>query len=240
MGPGLLRRLYGRALMATARSAPDLPARHARIIQRVAPFTKTSRDRLAALISATEHVVRAGIPGAIAECGVWAGGSMMAVAETLLALGERRLLYLYDTFEGMPVPTERDRSITGESAAEIFRSLTRSGKKWDHASLDRVMRNLAATGWPEELTRYVPGRVEATIPGTIPETMALLRLDTDWYESTLHELVHLYPRLSAGGILIVDDYGHWQGARDAVDEYFAANPVYLHRIDYTGRLVVKR
>jgi hypothetical protein len=165
---------------------------------------------------------------------------MMAVAETLLRLGERRVLYLYDTFEGMPLPTELDRSITGESAMETFRALSRRGKKWDHASLDRVRGNLGSTGWPNDLVRCVPGRVEATIPETVPESLALLRLDTDWYESTLHELVHLYPRLSPGGILIVDDYGHWQGARTAVDEYFATNPVYLHRIDYTARLVVKR
>jgi hypothetical protein len=83
--------------------------------------------------------------------------------------------------------------------------------------------------------------VEETLPTHVPERIALLRLDTDWYESTHHELVHLFPLLSPGGILIVDDYGHWAGARKAVDDYLAANApgLYLHRVDYTVRLAVK-
>ena len=83
--------------------------------------------------------------------------------------------------------------------------------------------------------------MEDTLPEQAPSRIALLRLDTDWYESTRHELIHLYPRLSQGGVLIVDDYGHWDGCRLAVDEYFAteADPVLLTRIDYTGRICVK-
>ena len=79
-------------------------------------------------------------------------------------------------------------------------------------------------------------------PAASPPSIALLRLDTDWYESTYHELVHLYPRLSVGGILIIDDYGYWQGARRAVDRYFAeqGTRVFLSRIDETGRLAVKQ
>jgi O-methyltransferase len=84
--------------------------------------------------------------------------------------------------------------------------------------------------------------VERTLPDRAPAEIALLRLDTDWYESTRHELVHLYPRLSAGGVLIVDDYGHWAGAKRAVDEYLGeqAEPLLLHRIDYTGRIAIKQ
>jgi hypothetical protein len=88
---------------------------------------------------------------------------------------------------------------------------------------------------------FIKGKVEETIPEQAPAQIALLRLDTDWYESTYHELVHLYPRLSPGGILIIDDYGHWAGARKAVDEYFAEHRLnlFLHRIDYTGRICIK-
>jgi hypothetical protein len=87
----------------------------------------------------------------------------------------------------------------------------------------------------------VKGPVESTIPATIPDQLAILRLDTDWYESTKHELDHLYPRLVSGGILIIDDYGHWQGARQAVDEYFARQNLkpLLSRIDYTCRIMIK-
>ena len=83
--------------------------------------------------------------------------------------------------------------------------------------------------------------MEETIPTHIPHAISLLRLDTDWYESTKHELTHLFPLLSPGGVIIIDDYGHWQGAKKAVDEYFEENKIkiLLNRIDYTGRIGVK-
>jgi O-methyltransferase len=112
---------------------------------------------------------------------------------------------------------------------------------WCIASLDDVRANLLSTGYPANQIHFVPGKVEQTIPKTLPERLALLRLDTDWYESTKHELEHLYPRLSNDGVLIIDDYGHWRGAREAVDEFFlrSRHPL-LHRLDYTGRLMLKR
>jgi hypothetical protein len=84
----------------------------------------------------------------------------------------------------------------------------------------------------------IAGKVEETLPEHAPESIALLRLDTDWYESTRHELEHLFPRVVAGGVLLLDDYGHWKGSRKAVDEYFAAQGItmLLNRVDYTGRL----
>ena len=79
------------------------------------------------------------------------------------------------------------------------------------------------------------------MPGYLPSGIALLRLDTDWYESTKHELEHLYPLLVSGGVIIIDDYGHWKGAKKAVDEYIKDNnlPLLLNRIDYTGRIGIK-
>ena len=173
----------------------------------------------------------------------------MAVALRILDEGmNARDLWLYDTFEGMTDPTEEDiRARDGLSAAEKFDAARtaypqdRSDWFWAEASLEDVRANLSSTGYPDELINYVEGPVETTIPGTVPEQIALLRLDTDWYESTRHELEHLYPRLAVGGVLIIDDYGHWQGARRAVDEYLAATGarLFLSRIDYTGRLAVK-
>ena len=86
---------------------------------------------------------------------------------------------------------------------------------------------------------YVQGLVEDTIPDQAPDRIALLRLDTDWYESTRHELEHLSPRLATERVLIIDDYGRWEGARATVNEYFANEPVLMNRIDYTGRLILK-
>lgn len=205
----------------------------------VRPFTMTSVERIVALTQAVEYVQRSEFAGAIVECGVWRGGSMMAVARTLLAGGDAdRDLYLFDTFEGMSAPTDTDRDHRGNSAAGLLDSSSRDEAVWCYAGIEDVRANLESTGYPRERLHFVQGRVEDTIPDRAPDEIALLRLDTDWYESTAHELSHLYPRLRSGGILIVDDYGHWQGARKAVDEYFGGR-VLLQRIDYTGRLAVK-
>jgi hypothetical protein len=228
------------------RRGPPLPAdadaATRAIIERVGPFTMTSPERIMAVRDAVAHVCRHGIAGAIVECGVWRGGSMMAAALTLLEFGERRPLHLFDTFAGMPPPGTVDRDITGTAAARLLATEDRAtGSTWAYSPLDDVRENVLGTGYPPELVAFVPGRVEETIPAHAPEQIAVLRLDTDWYESTRHELEHLYPRLTVGGLLIVDDYGHWEGARRAVDEYLAATgaKLFLARIDYTGRLAVK-
>ena len=221
---------------------PDIDDDARAIIETVSPFSMTSPERLLALRDAVRHVCRHGIEGDIVECGVWRGGSMMAAALTLLECGARRQIHLFDTFEGMPPPAAADRDLTGVSAATLLAAEQReSGDTWAFSPLDQVRANLRSTGYPAELVRFVPGRVEETIPEAAPERIAVLRLDTDWYESTRHELEHLYPRLAVGGVLIVDDYGHWQGARRAVDEYLAASGarLLLSRIDYTGRMAVK-
>jgi hypothetical protein len=236
----MLRRLLARALLATGQSAPDLSPADRAIIGRVRPYTKTSRERIAAMIAGARHIARHRILGDVVECGVWRGGSTMAAALALLEAGDTdRTLWLYDTFAGMPSADARDRDVTGISAPEYLANLRTKGRAWDAASRADVEVNLTRTTWPVERTRFIVGRVEETIPANTPARIALLRLDTDFYSSTAHELQHLYPRLSHGGILIIDDYGHWAGARQAVDEYFDGQPIFLHRVDYTGRLVVK-
>jgi hypothetical protein len=221
----------------------DLGVDDRELVARVEPFTMTSLDRRASLIGAVDHVVRHRIAGDIVECGVWRGGSMMLAALALMARGDTsRDLWLYDTFEGMSEPGAQDRSASGETAAAQLARTPRGEGVWCEAGLEDVQANLWSTGYPRERIHFVQGKVEATIPERLPKRIALLRLDTDWYESTRHELKHLYPLLARHGVLLIDDYGHWQGARQAVDEYFAAQaePVYLHRVDYTARLVVKQ
>jgi O-methyltransferase len=112
---------------------------------------------------------------------------------------------------------------------------------WAYAPEEEVRRNLLSTGLDRDRLHLVKGPVEDTIPGQAPDSIALLRLDTDWYRSTLHELTQLWPRLAQGGVLIIDDYGYWDGARRAVDEFFGAMgaPPMLSRIDSTGRLAIK-
>jgi O-methyltransferase len=219
---------------------PDLPDTFNSLYDRVRPFTMTSVERLYALHEAIRYVVAADVPGDVVECGVWRGGSSMMAALTLRQVGASRRIWLYDTFEGMPPPGENDVRYSGESAESLLESAERAPGAWNEwawATLDDVRANMASTGY--DALEYVAGPVENTVPEQAPGQIALLRLDTDWYESTRHEMEHLYPRLSDGGVLIIDDYGHWQGARRAIDEYFADRPVLLNRIDYTGRIAVK-
>jgi hypothetical protein len=167
---------------------------------------------------------------------------------TLQELGVTdRDIYLYDTFEGMTAPTEVDVSRLDRPALETWNAAQRQGERaWSELfdpsffNEETVVETVLSTGYPASHVHVVRGPVEETLPGHAPEGLALLRLDTDWYESTRHELEHLYPRLADGGVLIVDDYGHWEGSARAVEEYFAARPpLLLNRIDYAARIAVK-
>jgi O-methyltransferase len=222
----------------------DLTSDVIETIRAVEHATMTSAERLAALVQSVEWISRRGVPGSIVECGVWRGGSMMAAARTLLSLGdEARDLFLYDTFAGMTQPQDMDRHYDGSTAEQAMHAHDPSAgsmAEWCNASLEEVRRNMESIGYPSERTHYVRGPVEETIPGTLPGPLALLRLDTDFYSSTRQELVHLYPLVVSGGVVIIDDYGAWQGARRAVDQFLADKPeIYLHRIDVTGRMFIK-
>ena len=206
------------------------------LFERVQPYTMTSVECVVALSHAVEYVIDNDIAGALVECGVWRGGNLLVMAETVRTLGATpRQIVGFDTFEGMTEPTERDVSRDGEAA----RDLAPDGP-WCVAGLDEVKSILHAQTSYASID-LVQGRVEETIPREAPSEISLLRLDTDWYDSTMHELEHLYPRLSRGGILIIDDYGYWQGQRQAVDEYFGrARPrPLLIRIDHGARIAVK-
>jgi hypothetical protein len=201
----------------------------------------TAPEKLYGLILATRYVARHNIPGAFVECGVWRGGSMQAVALTLLEQGvSDRDLHLFDTFAGMPPPTDKDRRHDGQPAQDLLATSDRSSKVWAAATLDDVRAGLEETGYPTQRVHYHEGMVEETIPDAAPETVALLRLDTDWYESTRHELEHLYDRLSPGGVLILDDFGYWEGARQATEEFLArtSEPLLLLPAA-SGRIAVK-
>lgn len=227
------------------RFAPDFSPADNQILLSCMPYTTTSAERLYAVIEGVRYITRARISGAVVECGVWRGGSLLATA---LALREchdtERELYGFDTFAGMVAPGTHDVDYLGEHAGARFsrEKFDDSASSWCAAGVDDVMRTIQKSGHDDRRLHLVKGRVEDTIPASAPSGIALLRLDTDWYESTRHELEHLFPRLAIGGVLIVDDYGHWKGSRKAVDEYFAKQGIslMLNRIDYTGRLAIKR
>lgn len=207
------------------------------IYDKIGPYSMVDMERSFALYQSVRYILRNKIPGDFVECGVWKGGSCMLIAMTLLQAGVTdRKIWLYDTFAGMSKPGEED------GAAEIkeweLNRVTETENKWCHSPLEEVQQHMRITGYPFTNLFFVKGKVEDTIPGSLPVSVSLLRLDTDWYESTKHELEHMYPLLSRRGILIIDDYGVWQGSRKATDEYFKGT-VFLNRIDWSARLIIK-
>lgn len=205
----------------------------------------TSYERIWALIRAIEYISRQPIKGDIVECGVWRGGSMMAAALKLRELQDsNRTLWLYDTYEGMTPPTAEDReAVSGRSALSLLETtaIGDGDNVWCVADESDVRANMQKTRYPEDRIRFIKGDVSETLTDNKPDAIALLRLDTDWYASTRSELEQLYDRLTPGGICILDDYGHWQGARQAVDEYFVEHPPrpLLIPIDFSGRIFTK-
>jgi O-methyltransferase len=244
-----LRKAYNRLIgkQVPVSTIPfDFEEGHKMLIEKVKPFTMTSPERIFSLVEALKYIHLNGIAGDIVECGVWKGGSMLAVADTLVALGDTsRDLYLYDTFEGMPPPSAHDVNFQGEDAAYLLdknKEKKDSDVVWAYSTLAVVKNTMQLSSYPAERIRYVQGKVEETLREVLPASIALLRLDTDWYESTKCELEYLFPLLQPGGVLIIDDYGFWQGARKAVDEYFSRHRIciLLNRIDETGRIAVKQ
>src|ERR1700722_11447993 len=184
----------------------------AELAQKVRPHTLTfgaGAEAAWALYQSIEYIVRNRIPGDIVECGVWSGGSILLAAHALMHFGDTtRRIFLYDTFDGMPRPDDLDMTWDGVPALPTWERFQREGKKWGYGGSQAHVRNVVcSSGYPADNFVFVEGMVEETLPGTRPDAVSLLRLDTDLYSSTYHELVHLYPVLSVGGALIIDDYG---------------------------------
>lgn len=229
---------------------PDLPIEASiydrKIRSLVEPFTMTTPERVWALMSAVRYC-SANIPSDFVECGVWRGGSAMAMAYTLLELGiTDTKIWLYDTFEGMTSPSSHDvELVSGIEARDLMAAAGLKKENirnvWCYASQDDVSENLRTTGYPASSLHLIKGDVITTLKRDIPDKISLLRLDTDFYESTLYELEILYPRLQPGGVCIIDDYGYWSGSKMALDEYILKHKikVLLNVIDTTGRMFIK-
>lgn len=222
----------------------DMEASFMRYYEKCAPYTRTSIQRMYSIYNSIAYLVKNNIEGDLVECGTWKGGSAMMMASALKEFNDQnRRIFLYDTYEGMSEPGAKDISYENMDAASLLKTSEndKENSVWCLATIDEVKQNLYATGYPRDKLLFIKGKVEETIPQTVPQKISFLRLDTDWYESTYHELAHLYPLLEKKGVLIIDDYGHWKGARDATDEYFlkAKEVILLNRIDYTGRIGIK-
>lgn len=224
---------------------PGLSESDRLILKNCHPYSLITPEKMYANLLAINYLVSNNIVGSLAECGVWRGGSMMAMMMQLIRMrDEDRRCYLFDTFTGMSPPADRDRSwyMTSEQAAQQHESgADGSHNSWCFASMEEVLRNVSTTSYPQEMIQLVKGDVAKTLVNTDTGPLALLRLDTDFYASTKIEMEVLFPRLVPGGVLILDDYGSWEGSREAVDEYISENNIriFLHRIDRAGRIAVK-
>ncbi len=198
----------------------------AQIYRCVRPYTMSGPSRLHALYGAVRGVLERDVPGAVVECGTARGGSAALMGLALARARARRPLWVFDTFDGIPPPTDGDpdfhiaRSYTGHFRGELAEV---------RALFDRL-------GIGEDV-RLVKGLFQDTLPAADVGPIAVLHVDGDWYESVKVCLEQLYERVSPGGIVQIDDYGHWDGARRATDEFLAALglDVELRYLDYTGR-----
>lgn len=231
-------------LFSKKKNEPDIPEiteYEKKLISKIKNLTMTSIERQFSLIKSVEYVVKNNIQGDIVECGVWKGGNMVLVAHILKKLKVLRHLWLYDTFEGMTKPSKFDKSKRSGKALHKF-LIKKNGvnsSDWCYSSLNEVKKNLRHTKYPEKMIKYIKGPVENTLNNYQPSKISILRLDTDWYLSTKKELKILYPKLVKSGVLIIDDYGHWDGCKKACDEYFKDKKILFHRIDYTCRVGIK-
>ena len=203
-------------------------------------------DRLMAVISATKYIIENNIEGDFVECGVWRGGNLIIFQKFIEKYNLQKKIYAYDTFEGMSNPEEIDRTFDGKSSIEALNKIREKKIKRDEnilvaeCSIEKVLENFKKFSQKENLI-CIKGKVEETLKlkDNLPNKISILRLDTDWYSSTKIELEILFPLLEKNGILIIDDYGYWQGAKKAVDEYFKDKQLTMFKIDFTGRLIIK-
>jgi len=176
----------------------------------------SSHATLQASYDLARLAIERGIPGDFVECGVFAGAQVAAMAKAIPSVNIGRRIHLFDSFQGIPQAGEHD--------LEYLEAGHKAGLST--CSLDQVRDYMTSWKVPPELLIYHPGWFNDTVPAANIEKIALLRLDGDLYESTKVCMEHLYPRLSPGGWLIVDDY-HLAGCRKAVDEVVKLGPAYF-------------
>jgi O-methyltransferase len=238
----ILRRLDIEVTRNASKKFPvELSDLELRILSKAKPITMTSVGRLSGIAIAMRYLRANQIEGDVVECGVWAGGSIAAAALLGSEDFSQRKYWLFDTFEGMTRPSVHDPKEAKDKYLKT-KHQTGEGSNWCEVNETQVRNNLIDVGVDISTCVFIAGDVANTlIQKNLPTKIALLRLDTDWYESTLIELEQLFPKLVPGGVLIIDDYGHWEGARKAVDEYFERQKIkpFLIPLDYTGRICIK-
>lgn len=212
-----------------------------KLINKCLQYSMTNFERMWSLIQSFHHVRQESLVGDFVECGVWKGGNIILLKKLIEKFNFKKKIYGFDTFEGMVEPSFYDVNYNNKSAKKMFDEHKKKDIGFAMCSLDDVKRNIKKNTKTDNIF-LVKGKVENTFKNKkkLPKKISILRLDTDFYESTKIELEILFPRLVKGGVLIVDDYGFWKGAKKAVDEYFCDNRQFMHYVDHSCRLLIKK
>ena len=205
-------------------------------------YSMTGKARMYFLSQAILNVKKNNLEGDFVECGVWQGGNILLYDLLNKHYNLKKLIFAYDTFEGMPTPKKIDINYSETSAHKLMKITEKiNGKNNVHsfADLNLVKKNILKYSNLNSI-RFIEGKVEKTLLNeeNLPKKISILRLDTDFYNSTKKELEILYPRLVSGGVCVLDDYGYWKGQRKAVDEYFG-DQKWLHIVDQSCRYLIK-
>jgi hypothetical protein len=212
-----------------------------KLINKCLQYSMTNFERMWSLIQSFHHVRQESLVGDFVECGVWKGGNIILLKKLIEQFNLKKNIYGFDTFEGMVEPSFYDVNYNNKSAKKMFDEHKKKGIGFAMCSLDDVKRNIKKNTKPDNIF-LIKGKVENTLKNKkkLPKKISILRLDTDFYESTKIQLEILFPRLVKGGVLIVDDYGFWKGAKKAVDEYFCDYRQFMHYVDHSCRLLIKK
>jgi hypothetical protein len=212
-----------------------------KLINKCLQYSMTNFERMWSLIQSFHHVRQESLVGDFVECGVWKGGNIILLKKLIEKFNMKKNIYGFDTFEGMVEPSFYDVNYNNKSAKKMFDEHKKKEIGFAMCSLDDVKRNIKKNTKIDNIF-LIKGKVEDTLKNKrkLPKNISILRLDTDFYESTKIELEILFPRLVKGGVLIVDDYGFWKGAKKAVDEYFCGYRQFMHYIDHSCRLLIKK
>lgn len=216
-----------------------------KLINLIQKYSMTPQIRIFNLLQSLRHIKYKKIEGDYVECGVWKGGNIILFKKFIENEDRDSIknIFAFDTYEGMTEPDENDYDISSKVSANVLLKgdKTKQTNLWGVCSLENVKKNILENVNNMKNIKFIKGRVENTLnlDSNLPDKISLLRLDTDWYSSTKKELEVLYSKVSSGGIIIIDDYGHWGGSKKAVDNFFLNKYVWMHYVDYACRLIIK-
>ena len=224
-------------------SIPSIDIEQKKIISKASKYSMTGKIRQHALINLLNYIFKKKVKGDLVECCTWLGGNLIIFDMLKKKYKSKKSIFGYDTFYGMPKPIYKDKDNQGKDFSNTYEDINKRYYSSKRFNLMKVKQILKKNKVDLKKTKLIPGRIEQTlkIKKNQPKQISLIRLDTDWYQSTKSSLDKLFPLLSKGGILIIDDYGWNAGCKNATDEYFKKqkDKISFFRIDHEAVFLIK-